>query len=104
MKDTNSLAPVLAKISATLRAGHRVWVVGLADFAQVEPLEPPLLPPPPLPGDGWSDTPYVSSWSARTAYYLQQHATRLAPVVLSGDDIPTIQENLRLFAAEGWHD
>ncbi len=105
MADTNSLAPVLDKMSATLRSGHRIWVVGLINFADsISAGEPSVLPPPPLPGYGWSDTPYMGSWSARTAYFLARHSEHFEIVPVPDDGAPNFQENLRLFRAEGWRD
>lgn len=103
MQDTNSLALILEKISTTLRAGHRVWIVGLADFSRIEKAEPTILPPPPLKGHGWSDTPYTESWSARTAYFISQHSEHFETSSTSGNQ-PNFQENLRLFVASGWRD
>lgn len=104
MLDTNTLAPVLEKISATLRAGQRVWVVGLMELPAPNSSEPPELPPPPLPDYGWSDTPYMGSWRDRTAFFLARHSQKFEAVNLSDDGIPKLQENLRLFRAEGWRD
>ena len=104
MKDTNSLAPVLEKISATLRAGHRVWVVGQLEWPPDVSQVPPILPPPPLPGYGWSDLPYMGSWVWRTSYLLARHSEHFVSVADSDDGIPKFQESLRLFMAEGWHE
>ncbi len=104
MQDTNSLAPVLEKISATLRAGQRVWVVGLMDLPAPDASEPPGLPPPPLKDYGWSDTPYMGSWRDRTAFFLARHSQKFEVVNLPDDGMPRLQENLRLLRAEGWRD
>ncbi len=102
MQDTNCLEPVLEKISATLRAGHRVWVVGLMDMPASDAKAPPVLPPPPLKNYGWSDTPYVSSWAAHTAYFLARQSTNFSALPDDGDGAALFQENLHLFLAEGW--
>jgi hypothetical protein len=104
MSATNSLAPVLEKISATLRAGHRVWVVGLLPPPPASGVEPPVLPPPPLEGYGWSDTPYTASWAARTAFFLAQHSARFGSLPDTDEGAVNLQENLHLFLAEGWRD
>jgi hypothetical protein len=104
MKNTNSLTPVLEKISATLRAGHRVWVVGLMDFPATNSAEPSALPPPPLKDFGWSDTPYIGSWRDRTAFFLAQHSLKFEDATPRGDSAPIFQENLRLLCAEGWRE
>ena len=104
MKDTNALAPALEKISATLRAGQRVWVVGLMEFPETGATEPALLPPPPLKDFGWSDTPYIGSWRDRTAYFLARHSQKIEVISLPDDGAPNFQENLHLFRAEGWRE
>ena len=104
MKDTNSLVPVLEKISATLRAGQRVWVVGLMEFPDANSVGPLILPPPPLKDYGWSDTPYLGSWRDRTAYFLARHSQRFEILTGPNDGAPIFQENLRLFRAEGWRE
>jgi hypothetical protein len=105
MQDTNSLAPVLEKISATLRAGHRVWVVEeQMSLPPAGALAPPILPPPPLPDYGWSDTPYTASWSARTAYFLSRHAVRFGESPGAESGAVFFQEPLHLLVAEGWRD
>ncbi len=104
MKDTNSIAPVLEKISATLRAGHRVWVVGLLEMPATNGVAPPVLPPPPLKDYGWSDTPYLGSWAARTTFFLMQHGARFGSLPDDDGGAVILQENLHLFLAEGWRD
>jgi hypothetical protein len=103
MQDTNSLAPVLEKISATLRAGHRVWVV--EEQMNIPPANapaPPVLPPPPLPDYGWSDTPYTASWASRTGFFLAQHAVRFGDLPGANDGAVCFHEHLYLLVAEGW--
>lgn len=104
MKDTNSLAPVLDKITTTLRAGHRVWIVGQLEWPPDVSEIPPILPAAPLPGYGWSDLPYMGSWVWRTSYLLAKHSDHFTPVPMPEDGLPKFQENLQLFMAEGWHD
>lgn len=101
MQNTNALTPVLEKISATLRTGHRVWIVGLMDMPAPNAGEPQVLPPPPLPDSGWSDTAYTGSWAARTAFFLSRYGESFQPV--STDDQQLyFQENLHLLMAQGW--
>jgi len=103
MKDTNSLAPVFEKMSAALRSGHRVWVVGLLDLPAANAMEPPVLPPPPLKDYGWSDTPYTGSWAARTGFFLARHG-EVVQELQTGDPGVIFQENLHLFMAKGWRE
>ncbi|HEX9048437.1 MAG TPA: hypothetical protein VF988_15525 [Verrucomicrobiae bacterium] len=104
MKDTNSLAPVLQKISTTLRAGHRVWIVGLLEWPPDLSETPPVLPPPPLPRYGWSDLPYMGSWAWRTSFYLAKHSEHFVPVPEANTGTRGLQEQLYLFSADGWRD
>ncbi|HEY5042467.1 MAG TPA: hypothetical protein VIK53_10735 [Verrucomicrobiae bacterium] len=104
MLDTNSLAPLLDKISATLRSGHRVWV--LADRMRIpaaNAFEPPALPPPPLKNSGWSDGPYSASWTARTGFFLSRHSEHFEELQISNAAV-SFQENLHLFMAQGWRE
>jgi hypothetical protein len=104
MKDTNSLTPVLEKISVTLKSGHRVWVVGLLEMPADPNVMPPVLPPPPLPVHGWSDTPYMGSWAARVTYLLQHHGARFGSMPDENVGQLYLQENLHLFMAQGWRE
>jgi hypothetical protein len=101
MQNTNALAPVLEKISATLRSGHRVWIVGLMNIPPPNAIEPPVLPPPPLKDYGWSDTPYTASWAARTGFFLARHSGNFQ-LLQTDDGQVNFQENLHLLVAEGW--
>jgi hypothetical protein len=104
MQDTNSLAPVLDKISATLRGGHRVWMI--ADRMRIPAagaFEPPPPPPPPLKNSGWSDGPYSISWAARTGFFLARHSEHFEELQTSNAAV-SIQENLHLFMAQGWRE
>jgi hypothetical protein len=75
MMSVNPIDPVLARIDGTLRAGHRVWVVGdIADLP--EGRTPQRLTPAPHPKYGWSDAVYITQWSAELSYFLQTHAKR----------------------------
>ena len=104
MSDTNSLAPVLKKISATLQSGHRVWVVGNLPPMEDNAAEPMSLPPPPLEGYGYSDLPYLTSWAMRTEYFLNHHTTRFGSLPVTPAGTINFQENLQLFMAEGWRE
>ena len=104
MERTNALNPVLAKIEATLQRGNRVWVVGsLPDWHTNDPVPKPL-PPPPLPGSGWSDTAYNGSWAAQTGDFLNRHSAELKVYSAFGDGAPNMQENAALYTAQGWRD
>jgi len=104
MLNTNSLAPVFEKISETLRSGHRVWLVSTLESLPTNAVEPAVLPPPPLPGSGWSDLPYNDSWAARTEYYLARHSVSFSPNPDYANTGIYLRENLHMFIAQGWRD
>jgi hypothetical protein len=98
----HALQPVLDRIATTLQTGHRVWLLGWADVpAPGRPL-PEELPPPPLKGWGWSETPYVLNWSDQAQAFLGAHSRQFEMVKIptSGDVNPN--ENAKLARAKGW--
>ena len=106
MKTPNAIAPVLEKISATLRAGQRVWLVCPADFVtqSLAAAAPPAdLPAPPLPQSGWLDEPYSATWTAQAIYFLAQHGKSFRHIDAPYTD-QRIAENSGLFVIEGWND
>lgn len=101
MQTPHALQPVFAQIDATLKSGHRVWVVGWMD---VPPPGVPLaedLPPPPLKSTGWSDTPYSLRWTSQTAQLLSNHSLRFARADRPGQ-LVNFEENFTLLTADGW--
>ena len=102
MRNPAALEPLLEKISATLRAGHRVFVVGWMDIPPLDAVPPKPLPLPPLKFSGWSDTPYAINWSAQTAHYLRQHARVFAQVKIPPLGPVNPNEDLKLFIIEGY--
>jgi hypothetical protein len=100
MKDPAALVPLLEKISATLLAGHRVFVVGWMDIPAPDAAPPKPLAPPPLKFTGWSDTPYAINWSAQTAQFLRQHARTFAQVKIPPLGPVNPNEDLKLFIIE----
>jgi len=96
------MAPVLERIAATLKNGHRVWVVGAIDPPAGPAAVPPDLGPPPLEHTGWSAGPYVRCWTSQAVQFLSNHSRRFVEIPL--DDPPTINPNetLELWVAEQW--
>jgi hypothetical protein len=93
------LQPLLEAIRRTLQSGHRLWIVGL--FPAPPPGQAPQsLPPPPLPGSGWNESPYDYAWSLEVGYFIQSHATN-ARVEKFGEVVAGY-ENPRLEVVEGW--
>jgi hypothetical protein len=104
LQNTNAIAPVLARIAATLQAGHRVWILatmGWMDVPEAGTVAPASLPPAPLEISGWSETPYAMVWSSQVGHFLGDHG-----VVFGRTENPTagmrIAEDTELFMANGW--
>jgi hypothetical protein len=105
MQDTNAIQPVLDKIALTLNSGRRVWVVseaGLMGIPEPGTPSPYNLPPPPLPGYGWSGLPYTLEWASQAAHFISNHSQRFEPVKIAPPGNLHISENLDLFVASGW--
>jgi hypothetical protein len=106
MLATNTMQPVLEKITATLRSGHRVWLLcppQITATLQKGVLKPQTLPPPPLPLSGWSPDPYVGLWISQTAFLLAGHAGQMH-VVENPENESYITEQMDLLIIDGWHD
>jgi MFS family permease len=104
MRSTNAIAPLLEKISATLRAGGRIWIVGDVDIPESATPAPADLPPPPLQWTGWQDTPYNMIWDMQIAHFIRDHTHRFESVLLNIKQPVSDIENLPLRVAEGWRD
>jgi len=102
MENSNALAPVMAKISQTLKSGHRVWFLGVANMQFPKPGTPPLksLPSPPLKYSGWSESPYSSVWCSQTIQFLVDHSVKFRQFKYSSLD--GLTENMELYVADGW--
>ena len=74
MEPTETMAPVFARMSETMKSGHNVWIVGSLPppDAGVRPVD---LPPAPAAG-GWNCGPYLHVWGQEVAQFLEDHATR----------------------------
>jgi len=103
MVSRSPIDDVLATISTALKDGHRVWLVGGADWPRPgETVQ--ALPPAPLTPEGWHDWPYATSWSRQLGAFLESHAGQIAPVAVPVDGPVSVLENLPLAVAAGWRD
>lgn len=102
MRNPRTIEPVLEKITATLRAGGQVWVVGCVEVPPQEQPPPASLPAPPLEHWGWSQTPYIFNWADQLQFLLKDHCARFEIVSLPCDDDINPYENLKLARASGW--
>jgi hypothetical protein len=103
MANTNAMQPVLEKISATLRAGGAVWVVGGINNV-MDTNCPASLPPPPLRASGWNETPYRITWNNQLGWLLHRHAVNIESFKkLTAQDVGE-NEPATLEKVTGWRD
>jgi hypothetical protein len=93
--------PIFAKITTTLKAGGKVWLVGGIRFLP-QNQKPLTLPPAPNTPYGWRDWPYYEMWSQQVGYYLQTHALHAAEVKLPDEGRVSEYENCPLLVVDGW--
>jgi len=93
--------PVIERMTAVLRGGHRVFMVGSLVIPARGRL-PAVLPPAPLPGNQWPERRYYAQWSSMVGYFLQQHAARTTEIAVRTPGTISVYENLPLVVAEGW--
>jgi len=89
----------LDRIAATLRGGHRVWMVGSLKFPNAEATLPHL-PPAPAPETGWLDVPYINAWSAEAGAVVAREARTIRVVAPRSAGLVNRFENTRLLVAE----
>jgi hypothetical protein len=95
------IAPVLQKISDTLRAGNTVWLIGALRF--VAPGQQPQIVPRGYDGPtGWVGTDFYGSWSEQAGFVFQKHARSFERVQVSVTQPVSHYENLPLSAFQGW--
>jgi hypothetical protein len=99
MQTKDPIAPVIDRITSTLRSGNGVWLVGNLPFTE-EPL-PEVLPAPNNPW-GWSDPPYSLYWGERVTQFLSAHSRHATVVMPPSTDCVNPDENLQLAAVAGW--
>ncbi len=81
MQNPQVLQPVLNQIAATLKSGHRIWIVG------------------------WMDIPSPGRRSVNlTTQFILEHSLEFKPVALSSSDHVYDYEDLKLLTADGWKD
>jgi hypothetical protein len=93
--------PNVAAVEKTLRAGHKVWIVGgLRTFAPDSP--PPLDPLPTQPNMPWHLYPYDTAWPDQVDYFLFRHVLNRR-VQKFGDRVNVFEKPM-LEVATGWRD
>ncbi len=90
----------LDRIEQTLRAGHKVFLIG--SVPRTHGLAPELLPPAPSSRYGWMLGAYISSWSLETSYLLETNVTS-GEILFSDDKKPINElERLQTLVVSGW--
>ena len=104
MMTENPIGPLLDKIRAALRSGHKLWVVGTIR-------EPPNRDAPPVlpPYDGimeQSEGRYFSNWEFQIGYLVETHAVEggRVEVPVPGNLAVNSVENIPLRVIRGWRD
>jgi len=95
------LRPLEDRMSAALRTGHRVFIVGDLPLVPVDRV-PQILPAAPLPGDGWPEGTYNSHWSIMVAHFLERHSTRIVALPVKDAGRVSPFEKPSLIVATGW--
>jgi hypothetical protein len=100
----DAIRGVLDQITATLKAGNRVWLVG--DLNYPPPGEKPgTLPAAPNGPDGWWSTPYQKLWSSEAGYFVQSHALKYKTYVVAPEaGYVNPAEFMPLAMVQGWKD
>jgi hypothetical protein len=100
METPEPIAGLMHDMEQTLRNGGTVWTIGeiiLPDDNQPVPVLPPY-----TPGNGFSDSDYLTSWSMQIAVFLATHATKFEPVTLPNVGPVNQLENPKVVAVSGW--
>jgi hypothetical protein len=104
MQKTEVVRPLIEQAEAALRAGHRVWLVGMMAVPAPGETPPADLPPPPLKFSGWSDRPYTETWVLQVNQFLSNHSREFKMVFETPNGNLNFMENVQLYRVEGWHD
>ena len=104
MEKTNVMQPLIERAETALRAGHRVWLVGMMAIPEPGVPLPADLPPPPLAHSGWADRPYTETWVLQMNQFLSNHSREFKMVFETPQGNLNFMENLQLYRVEGWHD
>jgi hypothetical protein len=104
MQMTNAIQPVLEQVEATLRAGHRIWIVGDNTIPKSPTTPPADLPPAPYGPGGWFDALYTLAWGEKFGYLLATHATNSVTIIDPVTNPLPPWENLGLTVVSGWAD
>ena len=94
----DAVQPLLRRLDATLMAGHRVWMVGVANFASAGEASPGAG----QTQDSLSEADYFALWSRQVGLHIQRRATRVDVIAVPVDGPLGNYENAPLYRVEGW--
>ncbi len=101
MTQRDPIGPVLQKITATLQAGHSVWLVGRWKVPLPE-IAPAALPPAPASLYGWNSRAYVLIWVQQVIYQIRSQGYSIMPVPVQTPGPVSKFENVSLFVVSGF--
>jgi hypothetical protein len=101
METRGAIEPVLNQMTATLQAGHRVWVVGVVKIPKAGAPMPADLPPVP-PNYAGSDLRYTENWASQVTQFLSNRSRQFSQDYYTTNQNVNSAENLKLCVAEGW--
>ncbi len=88
------------EMRATLKSGHRIWIVGGMNVPP-EGRRPMMLTPAPDPEFGWSFSAYRMAWSEQLGSFMRRHAVRMELVASKSPGVHE-HENIPLLLASEW--
>jgi hypothetical protein len=100
MVETNPMASVLLKVTNTLEAGNKIFVVGALPRVSSGENLPSVLPPP-HPVTGWLCGPYIVYWGRQVSLALEEKALERNFFVLRTDRVTNPYENVRVEIIQG---
>lgn len=101
MRNGETMTPVYSAMRAALESGHRVRLVGGAQFLPPEQT-PAILPPAPGAPSGWRTGPYYRAWSRGVGRFVETHALHLGVAPVKAGQPVWGAEGAILMAADGW--
>jgi len=99
MSSNNPIQPVLERAAATLKSGHRLWVVGVPYVPSRD--RPTYLAPAPYDPVGWYENPYRTAWVQQLEYFVHTYASR-HEIIQPASPRTSAYENIQILVAEGW--
>ena len=101
MTSPHPIDDVLDKVSQTLAAGNRVWLVG--GVKTFDPGQAPLiLPPAPKDRFGWDSAAFSESWWEQVSAFVREHGEHGQTVSLQSSGPVNQIEDVPLVIVDGW--